>query len=68
MSWWDDLKWKPVERTESVTDTARKVWTWGMVTCDCCGQGFKPKRRHYGTKYCSSKCRQKAYRQNKKQD
>lgn len=72
-NWWEDEKYKRVvladERTETVTDTAaagRYGSYWNRCTCDQCGKDFNSKRRVMGTKYCSPKCRQKAYRENKK--
>ena len=39
---------------------AKKGVKQEAVTCGCCGDTFMPKRSD--SKYCSSKCRQKAYR------
>jgi hypothetical protein len=73
-SWMDDPRFKRdigADPAHSVTDRAAGVSVtrfnyWNTCICDLCGKEFRSKRRKQGTKFCSSACRQKHYRQNKK--
>ena len=43
---------------DQIRRNRRKIAT--VINCDCCGKQFLPKRKD--TRFCSSACRQKAYR------